>query len=239
VDPNYEEEYLSRLFDRMGPTYDFVNVISSFGFCNIWRRRCVKNASLEKGAIVADLMAGSGECWRYVTRVIGPTGRIISVDFSPVMCERQGRRVKRSSNTAIEVRRENALAMSLPDSSIDVVVSAFGLKTFNPPQWTALAHEVHRILRPGGQFSFLEISLPDPGLFRTLYLAYIGTIIPFVGRLFLGEIDCYRMLGVYTLAFGDCRRVIGPFADAGLEVHLQNHFFGCATSIKGMKPMNP
>jgi len=32
VTPNYDEKYVARLFDQMGPSYDVVNLITSFGF---------------------------------------------------------------------------------------------------------------------------------------------------------------------------------------------------------------
>jgi len=45
------------------------------------------------------------------------------------------------------------------------------------------------------------------------------------------DIECYKMLGVYTEAFGSCLRVIEYFQNAGFDVTSKSHFFGCATSI--------
>jgi len=235
--PNYDGEYLANLFDRMGPTYDIVNVVTSFGFCNIWRRQCVAGACVLPGSAVADLMAGSGECWPYVLSRIGPSGKIHSVDFSNVMSDRQRKRRTKHGLSQVEVRHENALAMALPDASMDAVISAFGLKTFNEPQWQALSVEIGRILKPGGSLSLLEISMPRAGAFQWAFEFYIERLIPILGRMFLGEIDCYRMLGVYTKAFGSCERVLGPFREAGLIVEMRSHFYGCATSVVGTKPM--
>lgn len=104
--PNYDSEYLANLFDRMGPTYDIVNVVTSFGFCNVWRRQCVAGARLGLGAEVADLMAGSGECWPYLLPKIGPEGKIHSVDFSNVMSDRQRKRQAKHGLPQVEVRHE-------------------------------------------------------------------------------------------------------------------------------------
>jgi demethylmenaquinone methyltransferase/2-methoxy-6-polyprenyl-1,4-benzoquinol methylase len=65
---------------------------------------------------------------------------------------------------------------------------------------------------------------------------YIGRCIPLVGKICLGGIDSYRMLAVYTTAFGSCRRVIHFFEQAGFTVQLRSHFFGCATSLRLTKP---
>ena len=70
------------------------------------------------------------------------------------------------------------------------------------------------------------------------YRLYIGTIIPAIGQFILKNIDCYRMLGVYTDAFGSCSRVLDTFQNAGFDVQLKKHFFGCATSIIGRKAGN-
>ena len=42
----YEDRYVQALFDRMGRTYGVMNVVSSFGFSELWRRHCVRNAGV-------------------------------------------------------------------------------------------------------------------------------------------------------------------------------------------------
>ena len=63
TNPNYDQQFIAQLFDQMGPSYDLTNIISSFGFSEIWRAQCVRNLQLSRSSVVADLMAGSGECW--------------------------------------------------------------------------------------------------------------------------------------------------------------------------------
>lgn len=214
----------------MGPSYDIMNLATSFGFSEIWRAQCVRNLKIPNGAVIADLMSGSGEAWTYLQGPVKAGGRLISVDISSVMCDRQKRRIQ-SLSIPVDVHCENALRLSLPSSSVDFIISVFGLKTFAPTQLTQLAGEMFRVLRPGGSCSLLEISIPNSLLLRVPYRFYISHVIPLAGRLFLKDIECYKMLGVYTEAFGSCSRVINFFSDAGFEATLNNHFFGCATSI--------
>lgn len=231
VTPNYNEQYVAQLFDQMGPSYDAMNLITSFGFSEIWRAQCVRNLNIPESAVVADLMAGSGECWPYLKRRIKSKGRIVSVDISQVMCNRQRRRIKSHSDKSVEVRCENALATNIPDSSMDYIISAFGLKTFDSSQTKRLATEMFRILKPGGSCSLLEISIPNSKLLQILYRFYIGSVIPLIGQICLKNIDCYKMLGVYSEAFGSCARITNYFRDAGFKVYLKHHFFGCASSL--------
>jgi len=227
---------VTRLFTEMSSSYDFVNLVSSFGFSELWRAQCVRNLELRPGDVVADFMAGSGECWSYVRRRIMPAGRIISVDICPAMCRRQERQLDEDSATTIEIRCQNALSTSLREGSVDHIVSAFGLKTFDAAQLARLIKEMFRILRPGGSCSLIEISVPDSQLLRTAYLFYIGRMIPWIGRVFLKNIQCYRMLGVYTKAFGNCKPVADFLGGGGFRVELKKHFFGCASSVLATKP---
>jgi demethylmenaquinone methyltransferase/2-methoxy-6-polyprenyl-1,4-benzoquinol methylase len=228
---NYDDAYVQNLFDRMGPTYDIVNYVSSFGFCEWWRIQCVRNAKIAPGFQVCDMMAGSGESWRHLTR---RGASVISVDFSAVMAARQQKR-QRHFGKLVDVRCENALHTSIPSSSMDAVIAAFGLKTLSPEALASFAREISRILKPGGRFSLLEISTANEWRLAPVYKWYINTLIPLVGKLCLANIDCYRMLGVYTEAFGSCARIVPLFRGAGLEVSLRSHFFGCATSLVGFK----
>jgi len=228
----HDDAYLQALFDRMGPTYGLMNVLSSFGFSELWRRACVANAEVRSGDRVCDMMSGSGECWRHLW---ARGGAVVSVDFSRVMYDRQCRR-SLARRRAVDARCENALQTSLADESIDCVISAFGLKTLTREGLGRFAREVRRILRPSGRFSLLEISSAEGWLLGPLYRWYLRAVIPRLGRLCLGDIECYRMLGVFTESFGSCARGVDVFAEAGLEVGLRRHFFGCATSLIGVKP---
>jgi demethylmenaquinone methyltransferase/2-methoxy-6-polyprenyl-1,4-benzoquinol methylase len=230
-DAIYEDAYVKALFDRMGPTYDAVNLVSSFGFSALWRRLCVLNAEILPGATVCDVMAGSGECWPYIAP---RRASIISIDFSPVMVERQVKR-KTQFGASVDVRCEDALHTSVPSGSIDCVVSAFGLKTLSRESVAIFASEVARMLRPGGRISLIEISTADGWLLAPAYRWYVNSVIPVIGKICLGDIECYRMLGEYTGRFGSCDWLAPLFSNAGIEVSTRSHFFGCATSLVGFK----
>lgn len=231
--PEYDDAYVARMFDRMGPTYDFVNRISSFGFCELWRYQCVRHARIQPGDVVCDMMSGSGECWPYLRR--RKVSQIISVDFSPVMIKRQ-RQHRQQGKVALAIHQENATSTSLPSRSVDCVVGAFGLKTLSEAALAGFAREIHRILKPGGRVALFEISSANDWLLGALYRWYVSVVIPQIGRLLLGDIECYRMLGAYTRAFGSCERVVQFFERAGLRVEVHRHFFGCATALVGLKP---
>jgi demethylmenaquinone methyltransferase/2-methoxy-6-polyprenyl-1,4-benzoquinol methylase len=156
------------------------------------------------------------------------------------MCERARQHVPIENQSRLRVIQADALNCPIEDESVDYGVSTFGLKTFNSNQIAILAKQVYCILRPGGQFAFLEISVPKSALLKWPYMIYLKYIIPQIGRVALSNPDNYRLLGVYTTAFQDCQDAVDLFRAAHLRVHYQSYFFGCATGITGTKPMlNP
>ena len=229
--PQYDAESVRALFDEMAATYGPVNVVSSFGFCVRWRHQAVAGLNLESAASVVDLMSGMGELWRSLGRGLPGSARVLAVDISPEMTRRAGRR----QPFALEVRLGDVLTMELPAASADVVVSSFGVKTFDREQQRRLAGIVAHLLRPGGRYSFIEISVPPFAPLRVLYMFYLKYVIPFIGRLFLGNPSNYRMLGIYTAAFGDVSHFRTCLSDAGLDAEQVSYFFGCASGVRGRK----
>lgn len=246
----------------MSTTYGVVNFISSFGFTWRWRRQCVSLAQLKPGDRVCDLMTGMGECWNEILKRTGRRGELLAVDFSPAMIAAARKRIaapgavqstnseyrpnytnhgERYSNVEIQEQDvfDPAFAAALADASperFDALVCCFGVKTLAPEMYPGLAELLRRLLKPGGRFSFVEISLPPAAILRLPLLFYINWIIPWIGKLCLGNPDNYRMLGVYTGEFGDCSRLNESFQAAGLTVRYRRLFFGSATAVCGNVP---
>ena len=228
----YDPDSVRRLFNDMASTYGRVNLISSFGFTLRWRHQVVAGLPLDSASRVVDLMSGMGELWRSLKPRLSGSAKLIGVDFS----EQMAQRTPKDWPFEVEVRVADVLADQLPLGA-DVVVSSFGLKTFSRDQQRLLARRVAEILKPGGAFSLIEISVPRGILLRPLYMFYLKRVIPLLGRLLLGDPRCYRMLGVYTEAFGDARYFAECLRQEGLEVTETSYFFGCATGAKGFRPL--
>lgn len=232
----YDPRFVERLFNEMAATYGLVNLISSFGLARRWRRQCLRQIEIPRGGTAVDLMTGMGELCPDVARHVGAGGRVVAVDISPVMCRGARRYQEGRLPCPVTIIRADALRIGLPPESADVVVCSFGLKTLSPAQCSALAEEVCRVLKPNGRFSLIEISVPSVALFRWVYLFYLSRIIPAIGWLCMGNPENYRLLGVYTAAFGECSQALSAFRRAGLEANLGSFFFGCAIGLSGRKP---
>jgi len=222
----------------MSKTYGVVNVLSSFGFCIWWRHQCLSLVNFPKQCVVYDLMSGMGELWPGIIKR-SPDAKITAVDLSAGMCahaEIRAKHLESKFGNEITIVQADILRSEIAANSADVVVVSFGLKTFSIVQLEALAAEVSRILKPRGQFAFVEISVPRHSLLRWPYMQYVGRVIPIIGWLLLGNPDNYRMLGVYTAAFGNCDSFSDCLRRERLSVNQKSLFFGCAGAVYGCKP---
>jgi ubiquinone/menaquinone biosynthesis C-methylase UbiE len=235
-DAIYEPGFVTSLFDEMSASYGITNYVSSFGFCERWRRQAIEGAKLRPGMLVVDLMTGMGECWHFIRRRLAGVGRIIAIDWSTEMIRRANGNRSRFGDFSIEVRQADALDSGLDGAQADCVVACFGLKTLSPAQLDRLSAEVWRILKPGGGYSFVEIAVPTGWLLRVPYLSYLRYAIPLLGRVFLGNPDNYRMLNRYAERFAAGDAAIRCFAEQGFSVRVEDLFFGCARWISGEKP---
>ncbi|MBQ0788776.1 MAG: hypothetical protein KBT69_14855 [Oceanihabitans sp.] len=64
---------------------------------------------------------------------------------------------------------------------------------------------------------------------------YLKKIIPLLGKVFLGSPETYKMLGIYTEAFGNSKNAHHIFNRPEFEVEYIEYFYGCASGIKGRK----
>ncbi len=231
----YDTDYIEQLFDEMSQTYDRVNNLSSFGFSERWRKQFVKSVHIRPGMTVCDLMCGMGECWLALAASLGPQGQVMALDMSQGMLNGAERRKARFPDLNIQLLKQDVLESTLPDACADALICSFGLKTLTDAQKEQLAAEIKRLLKPGGTFALVEISVPNGWLFKGLYMFYLQRIVPIIGRLLLGNPDNYRMLGIYTEQFGDCRGMMTALVNQGLQVEYHQYFYGCATAVSGVK----
>jgi ubiquinone/menaquinone biosynthesis C-methylase UbiE len=219
----------------MASTYGYVNLLSSFGFTTRWRHQVVSGLELSSASCVVDLMSGMGELWRSLAKELPVSARVIGVDLSSKMVHRARRRQRFS----VEVLVADVLAWEPQPGIADIIVSSFGLKTFDREQQRQLARKVAQLLKPGGSYSFIEISVPPFRPLRTAFMFYLKRMIPFIGRALLGDPACYRMLGTYTEAFGNTAHFVRCLREAGLDVAPVSYFFGCATGARGGNRWDP
>ena len=231
----YHPIYIKGLFDRMSSSYERMNYITSFGFSIRWRNQFMKSfQSTENKVEIIDLLTGMGETW-IATKKKLPNSNLTALDFSEGMLKYAKQKAIIKFNNEIRILQQDILNNQLPNNYYDFVTCAFGLKTFNAEQLNILATEMKRILKPGGQFSFIEVSKPNNKILNTFYGFYLGQVIPFLGKLLLGNPEEYKMLWKYISNFENAKQATEIFSNAGLTTKFCSYFYGCATGFYGNK----
>lgn len=183
----YKPEFVKDLFNKMSHTYERMNYITSFGFSIRWRRQSLDFFEKSNEQVqVLDLMCGMGETWDFIINRF-PNATITAADFSTEMLKKAETKNQKKFSGKVELINEDFLKNNLPSNYYDYVICAYGLKTFDEEQLNFLAAEVNRILKPGGYFSFIEVSKPGNSFLNGVYQFYLKNIIPILGKLFLGN----------------------------------------------------
>jgi demethylmenaquinone methyltransferase/2-methoxy-6-polyprenyl-1,4-benzoquinol methylase len=168
------------LFDRIGPRYDLVNRVMTFGLDVRWRRRAVRELRLPAGSLVLDLACGTGDLCDELSRAhLLPVG----FDFSLGMLA--------NAHTAAPLVQADVLQLPVADGSADGVTCGFALR--NVVSLERFFDEVGRVVRPGGSIALLDASTPDNPLLRAGHRVYFGKVVPVIGGV-LSDRDAYAYL---------------------------------------------
>lgn len=117
----------------------------------------VRHAGLAPGETVLDLGSGGGIDCLIAARAVGPTGRVVGVDFLPEMIERATRAAAAMGLDTVQFVEGEIEALPMPDASVDVVISN-GVINLSPRKVRVLA-EAFRVLRPSGRLTVVDLVL--------------------------------------------------------------------------------
>jgi SAM-dependent methyltransferase len=115
-----------------------------------WTPALVDAGQLVAGERVLDLACGTGLVARLSASRVGAQGRVTGVDLNAGMIS-VARSLPAPRGASIEWREGSALAIPLPDASVDVVLCQQGLQFF--PDKPLALREMRRVLRRGGRLA--------------------------------------------------------------------------------------
>lgn len=114
-------------------------------------------AKIQKGDTVIDLGSGAGNDCFVARHETGPEGKVIGIDFTPIMIQKARANAEKMGYNNVEFREGDIDNMPVNDNVADVIVSNCVLNLVpNKPQ---VISEIYRTLKPGGHFSISDIVL--------------------------------------------------------------------------------
>ncbi len=182
---------IQSMFNQVAPTYDTLNRYLSFKTDRRWRKSAIDAITGKLDFRVLDLCAGTLDMTITLLRRF-PHAHVTCVDFSPDMLELGRAKLPHVFHPHVDIRCEDALQLSLPSSSIDVAMCAFGMR--NLPDQDRALEQIQRVLAPGGELVILEFFQPLTLVARVFAKTYGKFIIPWLGGLLSKQPDAYQYL---------------------------------------------
>lgn len=120
-------------------------------------------AQIKKGDTIIDLGSGAGNDCFVARHETGVEGKVIGIDFTPIMIEKARINAEKLGYNNVEFREGDIDAMPVNNDIADVIVSNCVLNLV--PNKQKVVGEIFRVLKPGGHFSISDIvligDLPD------------------------------------------------------------------------------
>jgi len=117
---------------------------------------------IPKGAIVADIGAGSGYMTIRMAQRVGPTGRVYANDLQPQMLDILGRRLAEERISNVTLVQGTVDDPKLPPASLDLEILVDVYHEFSRPQ--AMLQRLREALKPDGRLVLLEYRKEDPSI---------------------------------------------------------------------------
>lgn len=213
-----DSRLMQAMFDAIAPRYDFVTRAFSAGLDRKWKRDAVREANLPSGATVLDLASGTGD-FSLLVRERDPAARPVAVDLTHSML------VYGKIRGLPEAVCGDAMLLPFSDGMFDAAFVGFGLRNF-PDLQTALS-ELRRVLKPGGTLVIYDFFLPEPRLWRWIYLGYLYLQGAFWGLLLHGKARIYTYIPDSLRAFTTTSKLAALLEALGYEqVRTRSLVFG-------------
>jgi len=210
------QKTLGGMFDRIAPVYDLLNRVLSLCLDVLWRRRTIKCLDVRGHERILDIATGTGDLALEALRE-NPACRVIGLDISREMMRVAGvKRDEQGRRDRYSFIAGNALRMPVRDGTVHAAMIAFGVR--NVPDVGGLFGETRRVLKVGGKFAVLELSVPRGRIIRAVYLFYFRKLLPRIGSLLSGRSAAYHYLRDSVLAFYPPRQVEELLRAAGFAV---------------------
>lgn len=225
------------VFSSIAYKYDRLNTLLSLNVDQVWRKKAVKLAHIQKNNLVLDLCCGTGKMVELECRAVGVSTKVVGLDFNSEMLHVGNEKLNLSLNKdQFMLIQGDAIAIPFEDNSFHCVTIAFGLR--NVPNKRKAISEMYRVLKPGGKVVCLELSKAEVPVLRTLYNLYFNFVLPFIGYLGTRDKAAYYYLRDSVNGFMTKNQLKNEFITIGFENSgYKSLTCGVASIHYGVKPL--
>jgi len=128
------------------------------------RRRAVETLDLTDGETVLDVGCGPGSNFELLCERVGPTGRVVGIDFSPKMLAKARTRATDGGWNVVDLVRADATRPVVVPGSADAAVATLAISAM--PDAVAAVERLAEALRPGGRVAVYDVRPVPAGPWR-------------------------------------------------------------------------
>jgi len=215
MNDNQRIEIVKDIFSSITNKYDFLNRFLSLRQDLSWRYKAVKQMRFFKSYKLLDIATGTGDL--AIDAVNNhPKIQAVGLDFVQDMVDYGNLKIKdQNLKDRVSLRWGDATNIGYEDNSFDVSAMAFGIR--NIPDKIKALTEMKRVVLPEGQILILELTTPNPGLFRDIYSFYLIALLPKIARLFTSNPAAYEYLADSIINFPTRSEFISLLSSIGLK----------------------
>jgi len=192
-----KKKQVTKMFDNIAGSYDFLNHTLSLGMDNIWRKIAIKELS-NKPATILDIATGTADF--AISASKHTKANITGIDISQGMLDIGVEKItKKGLTNRIHLQLADSEKLPFLDNSYDAITAGFGVRNFE--DLNKGLSEMYRTLKPGGKVAILEPSEPTNFPLKQFYNLYFHHILPFIGGIVSKDKNAYTYLPDSVSAF--------------------------------------
>tara|TARA_B110000444_G_C18805358_1_gene579636 strand:+ start:356 stop:1075 length:720 start_codon:yes stop_codon:yes gene_type:complete len=208
-----KKKQITKMFDNISNSYDFLNHTLSLGMDNIWRKIAIKKLS-NNPATILDIATGTGDFAISATKYT--KANITGIDISQGMLNVGLKKIyKKGLTERIKLQLADSENLPFNDNSYDAITAGFGVRNFE--NLKKGLSEMHRTLKSGGTIAILEPSEPNHFPLKQFYKLYFHYILPLIGGIISKDKKAYTYLPDSVSAFPTGNKFLNELVNAGFK----------------------
>src|SRR5512146_3145456 len=144
---SYSQRFIEHRYQQWARVYDWLTPMYLLGAEKRLRKESIALLHLQPGQAVLDIACGTGRNFAGILEKIGPSGRLVGVDYTGAMLARAQARTRREGWQNVELIQADA-ARILLDQKFDAALSTLAMGVI--PDYRGTLERMQAQLKPGG-----------------------------------------------------------------------------------------
>ena len=208
-----KKKQVTKMFDNIAESYDFLNHSLSLGMDNVWRKIAIKKLVNNPNTIL-DIATGTGDF--AISASKHTNAHISGIDISQRMLYVGIEKIKKKGlEDRIKLQLADSENLPFHDQTFDAITAGFGVRNFE--NLNKGLSEMHRVLDNNGIVAILEPSTPKYFPLKQFYNLYFNNILPTIGAWISKDKEAYTYLPESVNAFPSGEKFLKELEKVGFK----------------------